>query len=67
MIWMILKVWSVSKNGGISVANGHRSRLLNQDYTSGECSEILSNLGLGYTADQAAKESILVNGECEEC
>lgn len=47
----------VSKNGGKSVVDGHRSRLLNKDYTSDECLEILSNLGLGYTADQAAKKA----------
>jgi len=47
----------VSNNGGRSVVDGHRSRLLNRDYTSDECLEILSNLGLGYTADQAAKKA----------
>ena len=45
------------KSGTKSSIDGQRSKLLNREYTTDQCLNILSSMGLGYTADQAAKKA----------
>ena len=48
---------TIMSRTGTSSGDGIRSKMLQKDYSTELCLDILSAMGLGYTPDQAAKKA----------